>query len=142
MSDPLCLKGCCTEPATRNATYYTKEGRPVAIQESCDEHGGAPFFPLDAFCMPFDRGYTLGRLQVDAIDALGKRALALVMKHEWASSVMNSYDEHEAYACPECGGWDPSEHHNPVDVDATTGHRGHKPDCEWGRIVAAARALG
>jgi hypothetical protein len=46
-----CSKGLCTKPATRLASYRTAiagldDGRVVAVQPSCDEHGGEPTYPL------------------------------------------------------------------------------------------------
>ncbi len=57
---------------------------------------------------------------------LGKRALAMVMKHEFAGG-----DD----TCPECGGGNP-ERRNPYT------RPGHDHDCEWGRIVKAAKEIG
>lgn len=59
-----------------------------------------------------------------AAAVLGKRALALVLKHEYAD------DGH----CPECG----LAKYHPMGGAEATEH----PDCEWGRIVQEAKALG
>lgn len=62
-----------------------------------------------------------------AIDELRRRALPLVVKHEWAS--MRTDDGVVVMACPECRG---------APEDSTPGHR---PGCEWGAIVAGARKM-
>lgn len=56
---------------------------------------------------------------------LGERALALVLRHEWAGTANPDSDDDDC--CVHCGG------------DETPGH---KPGCEWGAICDAARALG
>jgi hypothetical protein len=63
---------------------------------------------------------------------LGLRALALVLKHEWT----------KRGHCPECGEesltfW-ADENMQPT---IETGGK-HAPDCEWGRVVAEAKAIG
>lgn len=69
-----------------------------------------------------DDGRPISRLLVN-VEVLQ----ALLRKHEWSASALNSYSEHCADACPECGGWKPN---SPRDTsDGTTGHNGHEPDC-------------
>lgn len=46
--EPTCQKGLCGKAATRIATYYS-DGKPVALQFSCDGCGAAPTLPLTAF---------------------------------------------------------------------------------------------
>lgn len=81
-----------------------------------------------------------------AVAVLGKRALTLVLKHEFCGPELGD--------CPECGGVRPevemggresacameliAKHAGLVDE---SGH-GHAPDCAWGAIVRAAKELG
>lgn len=67
---------------------------------------------------PVDGIYTgRGALRQTIVPTLGDRALAVVLKCEWGGEGV----------CLWCGqdSW-----------------KGHKPDCEWGRIVAAAKEIG
>ena len=57
-------------------------------------------------------------------DDLGKRALALLVKHE-ACGVQNYGSEQ---ACPECNGW--------CDYDEETFH--HEEGCEWMALIEAS----
>jgi hypothetical protein len=58
------------------------------------------------------------------IHCLGKRALALILKHEFCSLHWSGT------MCSEC----------EQDVEHSGGV--HTSDCEWGKIVAEAKALG
>lgn len=66
-----------------------------------------------------------------AVAVLGKRALALVLKHEFVNRPRHVndgdgyFDTMECYECPECGH-----------------EQEHKPGCEWGALCEEARRLG
>lgn len=59
-----------------------------------------------------------------AIAVLGKRALALILEHEFCGAHLGE--------CPECGGV-------PVELAGMPG--GHAKDCEWGLVVAGVEKL-
>lgn len=65
-------------------------------------------------------------------EEIGRRALALLLKHEWASSEPDGYGG-EWPVCPECG----AHKYDGVGNDNT-----HKPGCAWSAIVAEAKKLG
>lgn len=58
------------------------------------------------------------------IAVLGKRALALILEHEFCGAHLGE--------CPECGGV-------PVELAGKPG--GHAKDCEWGLVVAGVEKL-
>lgn len=71
-----------------------------------------------------------------AIAILGKSALALVLKHEWAAE---DYTNTGKPMCPECWAVQPSKS-GPVTLPGP-GPAGHKLGCAWGAIVAEAKKL-
>lgn len=77
-----------------------------------------------------------------AVAVLGKRALALVLKHEWCGWNGEGYDP-GGDRCPECEEWADYDRAIPGDMTSPIVARGkHKPGCEWGAIVAAAKEIG
>lgn len=59
-----------------------------------------------------------------AVAVLGKRALALIIEHEFCAEAGRA-------TCPECGGRD----------YGSRKERGHEDGCEWAAIVAEAKKL-
>ena len=86
------------------------------------------------------------------IDALGARALALVLKHEWCGweelapdsggdglgdEDGNLFRNLETLVCPECR-WAKNHGHAP---ECPCEGRGHAPECEWGKLVAEVKKM-
>jgi hypothetical protein len=77
------------------------------------------------------------RQDVPALLRMLERALALIVKHEWCAGDEDGA-AHEGQ-CPECDGEAVSRYTRPSGEPSPAGHT---PDCEWGRIIAEARAMG
>jgi len=91
-----------------------------------DAHG--PVGAFDRLVLPDHEADEMDRVRA-AIAVLGKRALALILEHEWSGG-------EDGGCCVECYG--PFD--GPYCVNG--GGTRHHPDCEWGKIVKAAKALG
>lgn len=72
------------------------------------------------------------------VASLGKRALALVLKHEWGNVVEDEWDI--LATCSECDASHkvpPAVHVEDVDRSGWT----HRPDCAWAAIVAEVKKM-
>ncbi len=78
------------------------------------------------------------------VAVLGKRALAMVLRHEWHGLITVEGSDGGAASCVRCSGIAPDDESHEAAMLISSGEysRGHKPDCEWGRIVAEAKSLG
>lgn len=73
-----------------------------------------------------------------SVAALGKRALALILKHEWS----DYESEYGGPRCPECEATSEYEETAPPGETYRKPVGIHTPDCELGKLVAEAKALG
>lgn len=121
-------------------TYGAEAGRGGLV---VDGETVATFGQFDYGCAS-DPSIDLEVLERDElrlrVSVLGKRALALILKHEWCGDY--SLDEEESVqCCPECDGMKPSFGVPPRYEDRAP-PEGHAAGCEWGAICEESRRLG